>query len=99
MCALGQASRVFTPVAREQRCQRTAITAGPEPIALVAGGRRPREAIRRWSSRPWRWVCPQGRIVVGIKLSDREHTAVMVDFAGNLMADVVIPRKPGRCGA
>lgn len=33
--------------------------------------------------------------VVGIKLSDREHTAVIVDFAGNLIADVSIPSKPG----
>lgn len=33
--------------------------------------------------------------VVGIKLSDREHTAVIVDFAGNLVADVAQPRQPG----
>ncbi|NJM81349.1 MAG: ROK family protein [Tabrizicola sp.] len=33
--------------------------------------------------------------VAGMKLSDREHTAVIVDFAGNLIADDVIPRKPG----
>lgn len=33
--------------------------------------------------------------VVGIKLSDREHTAVIVDFAGNLVADVAQPRLPG----
>ena len=30
-----------------------------------------------------------------MKLSDREHTAVIVDFAGNLIADDVIPRRPG----
>ncbi len=30
-----------------------------------------------------------------MKLSDREHTAVIVDFAGRLLADDVIPRKPG----
>lgn len=34
--------------------------------------------------------------VVGIKLSDREHTAVIVDFAGNLVADVAQPRTPGQ---
>ncbi|MBS0563593.1 MAG: ROK family protein [Proteobacteria bacterium] len=34
-------------------------------------------------------------LVVGIKLSDREHTAVIVDFAGNLVADVARPRVPG----
>mgnify|MGYP001195387321 CR=1 FL=1 len=33
--------------------------------------------------------------VAGIKLSDREHTAVIVDFAGNLLADVAVPRRPG----
>ncbi len=34
-------------------------------------------------------------LVAGMKLSDREHTAVVVDFAGNLVADDVIPRRPG----
>ncbi|QYK42358.1 MAG: ROK family protein [Paracoccaceae bacterium] len=33
--------------------------------------------------------------VAGMKLSDREHTAVVVDFAGRLIADDVIPRRPG----
>ena len=33
--------------------------------------------------------------VAGMKLSDREDTAVIVDFAGNLIADVVIPHPPG----
>jgi predicted NBD/HSP70 family sugar kinase len=33
--------------------------------------------------------------VAGMKLSDREHTAVIVDFAGNLIADDAIPRLPG----
>ncbi len=33
--------------------------------------------------------------VVGMKISDREHTAVIVDFAGNLIADEAIPRRPG----
>lgn len=34
-------------------------------------------------------------LVAGIKLSDREHTAVVIDFAGNLVADLAIPRQPG----
>ncbi|MBW0158143.1 ROK family protein [Sedimentimonas flavescens] len=34
------------------------------------------------------------RHVVGIKLSDREHTAVLVDFAGNLIAGEAIERTP-----
>ena len=33
--------------------------------------------------------------VAGMKISDREHTAVIVDFAGNLIADEAIPRRPG----
>jgi predicted NBD/HSP70 family sugar kinase len=40
-------------------------------------------------------VRAQAHFVAGMKLSDREHTAVIVDFAGNLVADDVIPRKPG----
>jgi predicted NBD/HSP70 family sugar kinase len=33
--------------------------------------------------------------IAGMKLSDREHTAVVVDFAGRLIADESIPRRPG----
>lgn len=33
-------------------------------------------------------------LVAGMKLSDREHTAVISDFAGNMLADVTIPREP-----
>jgi predicted NBD/HSP70 family sugar kinase len=33
--------------------------------------------------------------VAGMKISDREQTAVIVDFAGNLLADDAIPRRPG----
>lgn len=40
-------------------------------------------------------VRANAHFVAGMKLSDREHTAVIVDFAGNLIADDVIPRKPG----
>lgn len=35
------------------------------------------------------------RRVAGMKLSDREHTAVVVDFAGNLIADDAVSRRPG----
>lgn len=34
-------------------------------------------------------------LVAGMKLSDREHTAVIVDFSGRLIADDVISRRPG----
>jgi predicted NBD/HSP70 family sugar kinase len=40
-------------------------------------------------------VRAEARLVAGMKLSDREYTAVIVDFAGNLIADDVIPRRPG----
>lgn len=40
-------------------------------------------------------VLARAHLVAGIKLSDREHTAVVVDFAGNLIADEAIPRRPG----
>lgn len=40
-------------------------------------------------------VRAQAHYVAGMKLSDREHTAVIVDFAGNLVANDVIPRDPG----
>ncbi|MFD1913724.1 ROK family transcriptional regulator [Halodurantibacterium flavum] len=40
-------------------------------------------------------VNPAAHLVAGMKLSDREHTAVIVDFAGNLVADDIIPRRPG----
>ena len=45
---------------------------------------------------PSRWVCARGaHLVAGIKLSDREHTAVIIDFAGNLIADMALSRRPG----
>ena len=40
-------------------------------------------------------VRADAHFVAGMKLSDREHTAVIVDFAGNLIADDVVPRRPG----
>lgn len=40
-------------------------------------------------------VRASAHLVAGMKLSDREHTAVVVDFAGNLIADEAVPRHPG----
>lgn len=37
--------------------------------------------------------------VAGIKLSDREHTAVIVDFAGNLVSEASVRREPGAVSA
>lgn len=39
-------------------------------------------------------VRAQAGFVVGMKLSDREHTAVVVDLAGNLVASEAIQREP-----
>ncbi|MCX7888153.1 MAG: ROK family protein [Rhodobacteraceae bacterium] len=43
-------------------------------------------------------VRADAHLVAGIKLSDREHTAVLVDFAGNLIADEAIARHPNAVG-
>ncbi|MFN3615898.1 MAG: hypothetical protein ACK4WC_15245, partial [Rubrimonas sp.] len=40
-------------------------------------------------------VRPGARLVAGMKISDREHTAVVVDFAGGLVADAAVPCQPG----
>mgnify|MGYP001168730324 FL=1 len=40
-------------------------------------------------------VRAQAHLVAGIKLSDREHTAVIVDFAGRLIASDAYPQGPG----
>lgn len=40
-------------------------------------------------------VRPDAHLVAGIKLSDREHTAVIVNFAGQLLASKAIPQTPG----
>lgn len=40
-------------------------------------------------------VRAQAHLVAGMKMSDREHSAVVVDFAGNLLANEVVPRRPG----
>ncbi|KFE33920.1 ROK family transcriptional regulator [Thioclava atlantica] len=40
-------------------------------------------------------VRPGTHHVVGVKLSDREHTGVVVDFAGNVVASAAIERSPG----
>ncbi len=43
-------------------------------------------------------VVPGQRFVIGIKIADTRHSAVLIDFAGNLLADVTLPtpraRKP-----
>lgn len=41
-------------------------------------------------------VVPEGRHVIGIKLSDDTHSAVLTDFAGNMLADASLPTAPTR---
>ncbi len=41
-------------------------------------------------------VVPEGRLVIGIKLSDERNSAVLTDFAGNMLADATLPTPPIR---
>lgn len=41
-------------------------------------------------------VVPEGRHVIGIKLSDETHSAVLTDFAGRMLADASLPTPPTR---
>lgn len=41
-------------------------------------------------------VVPEGRNVIGIKLSDERHSAVLTDFAGNRLAEATLPTPPIR---
>lgn len=41
-------------------------------------------------------VVPNGRHVIGLKLSDEKHSAVLSDFAGNIIAHATLPTTPVR---
>lgn len=41
-------------------------------------------------------VVPEGRYVIGIKLSDEVHSAVLTDFAGQMLADASLATLPTR---
>jgi predicted NBD/HSP70 family sugar kinase len=41
-------------------------------------------------------VVPEASYVIGIKLSDEYNTAVLADFAGNMVADCALPTQPTR---
>ncbi len=41
-------------------------------------------------------VVPEGRHVIGVKLSDERHSAVMADFSGRLIGDATRPTPPTR---
>ena len=74
----------------------TAITSELIEAGLIAETVLPREAdLLRGRPPVALGVCPAAHLVAGIKLSDREHTAVIVDFAGTLIASDNLPRRPG----
>ncbi|WP_210527697.1 ROK family protein [Rubellimicrobium arenae] len=41
-------------------------------------------------------IVPEGRHVIGVKLGDERHTAVLADFGGRILADAARPARPGR---
>lgn len=41
-------------------------------------------------------IVPEGRYVMGVKLGDERHTAILSDFGGRMMAEAVRPAAPGR---
>jgi predicted NBD/HSP70 family sugar kinase len=53
-----------------------------EGLAREAGRGRPPVALE---------VVPDARLVIGLKLSDQAHTAVLTDFAGNVLANAAQP--------
>ncbi len=58
----------------------------------------PRDLPDGGRGRPPIGLCVRGEAhhVVGIKFSEREHTAALVDFAGELLAQTTIPSAPGQ---
>lgn len=44
-------------------------------------------------------VVPGTRFVIGIKIADTRHSAVLTDFAGNMLADVTMPTPQARKSA
>jgi predicted NBD/HSP70 family sugar kinase len=57
------------------------------PLEREAGRGRPPVALE---------IVPEGRQVVGIKLGDERHTAVLSDFGGRMLAEAARPAAPGR---
>ena len=73
----------------------TTLTAELIEAGLVEEVAAPREEMARGRPPVALGVRPQAHLVAGIKLSDREHTAVIADFAGTLRADATLPATPG----
>ena len=68
------------------------------PWASCARPRGPRAGRDAGAGRPpvALEVVPDARHVVGIKLSDERHTAVLSDFAGTMLAEASLPTPPAR---
>lgn len=60
---------------------------GQEGVPRETGRGRPPVALE---------VVPEGRHVIGIKLSDERHSAVLTDFAGRMLGDATLPTPPAR---
>ncbi len=74
----------------------TAITSELLDAGLIEEFSAPREGDANRGRPPVALaVRPGAHLVAGIKLSDREHTAVIVDFAGRLLASEAVPQRPG----
>lgn len=58
----------------------------------------PREARESGRGRPpvALEVVPEARLVIGVKLSDERHSAVLTDFAGAMLAEATLPTPPVR---
>ncbi len=56
------------------------------PLEREAGRGRPPVALE---------VVPEGRHVIGVKLGDERHTAVLSDFGGRILGDAARPATPG----
>ena len=41
-------------------------------------------------------IVPEGRHVIGVKLGDERHTAILSDFGGRMLAEAARPAAPGR---
>lgn len=76
----------------------TTITSELIEAGLIEEAVGPRDDLLRGRPPVALGVRRTARLVAGMKLSDREHTAVVVDFAGNLIAGDSIARRPGAMG-
>lgn len=102
--------QIFEHVRASGRAARTDVTRALEISAgsattltadlIVAGLLREVEGLPRESGRGRPPVAlevvPEARHVIGIKLSDENHSAVLTDFAGQMLADATLPTPPTR---